>query len=112
MSLKPHWPRIGLLLVLSGALLGWISARSEILFADGLRYIHQAQRLDQGAWSDGLLRAVDHPAYPLAIVAAHRVLGGESPDAWQAAAQGASLVAGVLLVVPLYLVSLELFGAS
>src|SRR3954466_9264696 len=98
MSLKPQWPRIGLLLVLSGAYLGWLAAHTEILFADGLRYIHQAQSLDQGAWSEGLLKAVDHPAYPLAIVAAHRVIGGDSPDAWQAAAQAASLVAGVLLV--------------
>jgi len=48
--------------------------------------------------------------YPTAIVAAHRASPGDSPEAWQAAAQGASMFAGILLVIPLYLVALELFG--
>jgi 4-amino-4-deoxy-L-arabinose transferase-like glycosyltransferase len=112
MSLKRHGPRIGLLLVLAGALLGWLAAHTEVLYADGLRYVRQARAIDRGAWSEGLTRAVDHPVYPLEIVLVHRVIGGDSPDAWQAAAQGASIVAGLLLVVPLYLVARELFGGS
>jgi hypothetical protein len=55
-------------------------------------------------------RAVDHPAYPLAIAAVHRLSGGNGPIAWQAAAQAASVIAGVLLVIPLYLFALELYG--
>jgi hypothetical protein len=50
--------------------------------------------------------------YPLAIATAHSVTTGASPESWQAAAQWASVAAGVLLVVPLYLVFVELFGAS
>ncbi len=110
MSLKQHGLRIGVLLVLVGALLGWLSFHTEVVFADGLRYIRQAQTLDRGAWADGVLKAVDHPVYPLEIVVAHRLLGGDGPESWQAAAQAASVVAGLLLVVPLYLVARELFG--
>jgi hypothetical protein len=120
MSLKQHGPRIGLLLVLVGALLGWLSEHTEVLFADGLRYVRQACSLDRGAWRDGLLKAVDHPIYPLEIVAVHRLTRGnrdgdsdrdsDSPESWQAAAQWASVAAGILLVVPLYLVARELFG--
>jgi 4-amino-4-deoxy-L-arabinose transferase-like glycosyltransferase len=94
----------------AAVLLGWLSAHTDILFADGLRYVVQAQRIDRGDLVDGLLKSVDHPAYPLAIVAAHRFIGGTSPVAWQDAAQLAAVVAGVLLVLPLYLVALELFG--
>jgi 4-amino-4-deoxy-L-arabinose transferase-like glycosyltransferase len=43
----------------------------------------------------------------------HRVVGGDdSPDGWQRAAQAASVVMGVLWVVPMYLVAAELFGGA
>jgi hypothetical protein len=97
-------------MILATGLLGWLTGRTDILFADGLRYIHQAQSIDKGRLIDGLLKAVDHPMYPTFIVAAHRASGGSSPESWQAAAQGASMFAGILLVIPLYLVGVELFG--
>ena len=53
MSLKQHGPRIGLLIVLAGVLLGWLAAHTEVLFADGLRYVRQAQTLDQGVVDRG-----------------------------------------------------------
>src|SRR5260370_41405650 len=99
-------------MVLAAALLGWLAAHTEILFADGLRYIAQAQRINQGAWADGVLKAVDHPAYPLAIVAAHRWIGGDGPWARPRAAQAASGGAGIPLGVPVFLVSCALLGAA
>lgn len=110
MTFGRHALRIGILMILATGLLGWLTGRTDILFADGLRYIHQAQSIDRGRLIDGLLKAVDHPMYPTAIVAAHRAVGGDRPDLWQAAAQGASMFAGILLVIPLYLVAVELFG--
>ena len=73
----------------AAGLLGWMAGHTDVMFADGLRYIQQARRIDAGSWTEGLLRAVDHPAYPLAIAGVHRSLGGDdAPVAWQQAAQG------------------------
>ena len=47
MAFRAHATRIGLLMLMAGALLGWLSAHTEILFADGLRYIRQAQAMDR-----------------------------------------------------------------
>jgi hypothetical protein len=93
-------------------LLGWLGVHTEIFYTDGLRYIAQARTIDRGSLSKGLLHSVDHPIYPLAIVAIHRLRGGNSPRDWQASAQLAAVISGVLLVIPLYLIALELFGAA
>ena len=55
----------------------------EACFADGLRYIRQAELIDQGAWRDGLLYSIDHPLHPLGIVLARGLVGGDGPVAWQ-----------------------------
>ncbi len=111
-KLKPvqHFRRILWLMAGVAGLLGWLAAHTDVLFADGLRYLAQARALEQGSTTLGLKAAVDHPAYPVAIAALHRLIGGNGPDAWQSAAQLAAIVAGVLLVIPLYLISRELFG--
>ncbi len=110
MSLTRKSACVGLVMMLAAGLLSWLVLHTEVLFADGLRYIRQAQALDRGGWAEGLAQAVDHPVYPVSIAVAHRLIGGEGPMAWQAAAQGASATAGVLLIAPLFLVASELFG--
>jgi Dolichyl-phosphate-mannose-protein mannosyltransferase len=112
MTLQSHIVRLVLLMACVGGLLGWTARNSVILFADGLRYIDQAKRLDAGNTFQALFRSIDHPAYPLAIAGMHRAIGGNGPIDWQTAAQSASILAGILLVIPLYLVALEMFGAS
>src|SRR5262245_28982271 len=112
MSFTKHAGRVLLLLGFATAQLAWLSAHSEVLFADGLRYIQQAERLDKGAWIDGLFRSIDHPMHPMAIMTVHRLIGGEGPVAWQRAAQGAALLTCALMIIPLYLVALEVYGAN
>ncbi len=108
-----HATRIGLLMTLAAALLGWLAVHTEVMYADGLRYVAGAQAVERGDWKTSVVRAVDHPAYPLAIASVHRLIGGgESPQDWQTAAQTASVLAGVLLVVPLYLIALEIYGPT
>jgi 4-amino-4-deoxy-L-arabinose transferase-like glycosyltransferase len=112
LSLPRHLAIIALLLVAAGLLLASLARRTEIMFADGLRYIAQAREIERGSWQDGLARAVDHPAYPSAVASVHRLAGGDRPEDWQSAAQIASVVSAVLLVIPLYLLALEIHGAS
>lgn len=110
MTKLQHGARVLALTFLAAILLGWMTAGTAIFFDDGIRYIAQARGLARGSLGDGLLRAVDHPLYPAAIALAHAAIGGESPQSWQTAAQAASALIGMMLVLPLYLVSLELFG--
>ncbi|MDE2508008.1 MAG: glycosyltransferase family 39 protein, partial [Planctomycetota bacterium] len=113
MSIRQHAARVALLMAVSAGMQAWLVAHTEILFADGLRYIAQARQLDEGHWSDALVRAVDHPVYPAAVAAVHRgLIDGSSPQDWQLSAQAASALFGVLIVIPIYLVGLELFGAT
>src|SRR3954467_14419211 len=110
MTRNPHVLRVIRLMIVAAGLLITMMARTDVMFADGLRYIDQARRISHGAVSDGLFRSIDHPGYPLSIAAVHQVLRGEDPASWQRAAQAASVLAGVLLVIPLYLVAMELSG--
>lgn len=112
MSLNQHGARIGLLMLGVAGLFLWLGYHSDATFADGLRYIHQAERIERGAWSEGLVKAVDHPLHSLAIAGVHRILGGTDPVSWQRSAQLVSAGAMVLLVIPLYLLALEIYGPT
>lgn len=112
MSHKPRhaWILAGFLLF-TPLLLGILVNRSEIFFADGLRYIDQARRIAAGSWREALFHSIDHPAYPIVIALVHGIVGDSGPEGWRFAAQGASALAATLLVIPLYLSCLEIFGA-
>jgi 4-amino-4-deoxy-L-arabinose transferase-like glycosyltransferase len=105
-----HAARIGPLMAAAALLLGWEIYHTEATFADGLRYIHRAERLEAESWKSAVISGVDHPAHPLGIAAAHRVLGGSGPASWQRAAIALCFASAVLLVIPTYLLALELFG--
>jgi 4-amino-4-deoxy-L-arabinose transferase-like glycosyltransferase len=90
--------------------LAWGLYHTEATFADGLRYIHQAERIESGAWASSLVKGIDHPLHPLGIAAVHQLIGGTGPDSWQRAALWLCFASAVLLVIPLYLLTLELFG--
>ncbi len=99
-------------MVLAAGLLHGLARRTEVMFADGLRYVAQAQAIAGGSWGAALARSADHPLYPFAIAVLHRLAGGSSPAAWQAEAQGAAVLGGVLLVIPIYLFAFELYGGQ
>jgi hypothetical protein len=105
-----HGLRILALIAFTTVLLGWLGIRAEVLFIDGLRYIAQARQIAAGHFALGIWHSVDHPMYPLAVAGIHELRDGVSPESWQGAAQLVSIGAAVLLVIPLYLFSLELFG--
>jgi 4-amino-4-deoxy-L-arabinose transferase-like glycosyltransferase len=91
-------------------LLGWVIRHSESSFADGLRYIHRAEQIQAAGFESGLVSGVDHPLHPLGIAVIHKLLGGTDPASWQLAALLLCFASAVLLVVPVYLLALELFG--
>jgi hypothetical protein len=105
-----HGLRIVGLMLLAAVVLGWLAARTEVLFIDGLRYIAQAQRLSAGLWDEAIWKSIDHPVYPGIIALMHALRGGTTPESWQAAGQMAAIACGILLVIPAYLLGLELFG--
>lgn len=110
MSLFSRIVRIALLTGATAAFLYWSSHHAEVSFADGLRYIREAQRIDRGDYAGGLLNATDHPVHPLAIAAAHWALKGDAgPYDWQTAAQAVAAAALALAVLPLYLLGRDLF---
>ena len=105
-----HTLRILVLLAASTLLLGWTIKHSEPATSVGLRYIEQAQQVESSGLAEVLYRGAEHPLHPIGIAAAHRLFDGDSPASWQRAALLFSFVSTVLLVIPIYLVALELFG--
>lgn len=101
---------IALLILLGLAVKGWLFIRMEILARDGVGYIRFAARLDQEPWSVVLRSEQQHPLYPITVNLTHRLLAGpglisDSAVDWQSAAQAASLICGLLLVVPMFLLA-------
>ncbi len=110
MTTSRHLIRVCLLMAAAALSLGWVLSHTQATFADGLRYIHRAERIERdGVWPN-LATGIDHPLHPLAIAAVHRLLGGHDPASWQQAALVLSFACGVFLVVPVYLLTLELLG--
>ncbi len=105
-----HAIRMCLLMAVTAGLLSWGFRHTEASFADGLRYIRQAEQIDRGDWQNGLVGSIDHPLHPLGIVAAHGLVGGEGPVSWQQAAVALAFGCIVLLVIPLYLLTRDAFG--
>ena len=105
-----HSIRIGLLMAVTAGLMTWSLRHTEASFADGLRYIRQAEQIDRGDLQNGLVGAIDHPLHPLGIVAAHELVGGDGPVSWQRAAVALAYGCIVLLVIPLYLLTRDAFG--
>jgi 4-amino-4-deoxy-L-arabinose transferase-like glycosyltransferase len=95
-------------MAVAAALLGWALRHTKASFADGLRYIHQAEKIEAGTY--GLVHGIDHPLHPFLIASVHHLLGGAGPASWQRAALVLCFASAVLLVIPIYLFALELFG--
>ncbi len=107
-----HLYRILLLCAGSTLLLGWVVKHTEPSTNVGLRHIAQAEQIEHGGWREGLFQGIDHPLHPLGIAVVHRLFDGDGPASWQRAALLFSFGAAVLLVIPIYLLTLELFGEN
>jgi hypothetical protein len=101
------------LVVLAVGLRAWQLTHTEVAARDTLEYVHTAWRLEHEPWPQVLRSCFQHPGYPLTVLAAagpaRAVLPYDLPGAMQLAAQAASALASVLLVVPVFLLGRELF---
>lgn len=107
---------IALVILLGLAVKGWLFVRMEVLARDGVGYIRFAARLDHEPWPVVLRSEQQHPLYPITVNLTHRLLRGAGlvSDAavdWQSAAQAASLICGLLLVVPMFLLARFFFDS-
>jgi len=92
-----------ILLLLSAALKISISLFTKVINHDGVLYITAAQKLAGGAFKEALA-IYGMPLYPLLIALTHYVI----PN-WIAAALAISIISSVLTIIPLYLLTKEIF---
>jgi hypothetical protein len=113
-----RWRDVGLLAVLLfvvAAVRIWLACLTEVAARDSIGFIHIAWELQRcRSWSDccGVLRSAEqHPGYPLLIFATswpvHQLTTGREEDVMQRSAQIASIIAGLLLIVPMYYLGKE-----
>lgn len=114
----PHrreWPWIALLLIVACGLRCWHLAHTEVTTRDSIGFIRFAWQLTHLPPAEALRANPYHPLYPIAIMAASKVIvplcDEDLPRAMQYSAQAVNAVVSVLLVGVLYLLGRELFHA-
>src|SRR5690242_17548908 len=103
---RADWIRLSLLVVLAGAIHLWLFSHTEVAARDSIGYIRYAYHLETRPLLETLRGFEQHPGYPLAIygmsLIVRQVVPGPEAVMMQTSAQLVSLIAGVLLVVPMY----------
>jgi hypothetical protein len=86
---------------------------TEVAARDSIGYIRYARQLQDQPWQEVLRNTEQPPLYALAVLAVsspiRRFVDGPDSVAMQLSAQLASAIAGVLLVIPMFLLGRELF---
>lgn len=110
------WPRLRwllLLLAVAAGLRAWQITHTEVATRDSIAYTRYAWRLGEEPFAAVARTSEYHPGYPalvyLASLPARAALPDDLPRAMQLSAQLVSCLAGVLLVVPMFLFGCELF---
>jgi hypothetical protein len=102
------------LLALAGGLRAWQVSQITIPSPDSIAFIQQAWQLEHHPWRQVLRGADRHPGYPVAVLAASRLVrplaDGPESAVMQRGAQLASALSSVLLVIPMFFLGRELFG--
>ncbi len=91
----------------------WQLSHTTVASRDSIGYVRIAWRLEHGDWKKVVPHAAQHPLYPAALLAVswpvRHFLPDDLPLAMQFSAQLTTAIAGVLLVVPMFLLGRELF---
>jgi Dolichyl-phosphate-mannose-protein mannosyltransferase len=109
----PHWLPVVLIVLFGAGLRLWMIAHAEVAARDSIGFISYALKLERGPWLEVVRKAEQPPGYALAVLVVSRPVrwwaGGLTCEAMVLSTQLASLVAGVLLVVPMYRLGKELY---
>jgi hypothetical protein len=104
---------VTLLLVIAAGLRLYLVAHTEVAARDSIGYIRYARQLETGPWQEVFRGTEQPPLYALAIRAAsgpvQHFMSGPESVLMQRSAQLVSALAGILLVLPMYLLGRELF---
>jgi hypothetical protein len=104
------------LIALSAAIHAWLIRHTEVAARDSIGFIRYAWELEHQPWPEVLRHSHQHPGYPVALLAVSRVLrtcvAGPQARVYQLSAQLTSVIAGMLLVIPMYLLGILLLNRS
>jgi hypothetical protein len=107
-------PWLAVLIAAAVALRGWQLAHTEVASRDSIGYIRIAWQLEHRPWGPVLRNSLQHPGYPLALLAmsqpVRRLFHGDLALLMQLSAQLTSAAASVLLIFPTFYLGRELFG--
>jgi hypothetical protein len=102
--------RILLLILLTAVLRIWVLQHTVVAARDSIGFIRYALSLESSPWQT-LVHELQHPGYPIAILLVSwpvRLFMGVTPVSMQLAAQLVSVLASLLLVIPMYFLGREL----
>ena len=110
------WRLLALLLAAAAGIRTWQLAHTTVAARDSISFIRVTWQLHEHPlrqWPEVLRNSEQHPAYPLAILAASESLGlvhhGHLADRMRLSTQLVSALAAVLLVLPVFCLGRELF---
>jgi hypothetical protein len=110
-----------LLLLLAFGLRAWLFCHTEVAARDSIGFIRMAWQLQHHPWVEVLRKCAaqhsgQHPGYPVLLLLAsfpvRQFLHGPDTLVMQYSAQLTSVVAGTLLVVPMFYLGRELFNRT
>jgi hypothetical protein len=97
----------------AAGLRAWQLTHTAVASRDSIGYARIAWRLEHGNWRKVIPHSAQHPLYPAALLVVSRpvrhLVPGDLPYAMQLSAQLTTAIAGVLLVLPSFLLGRELF---
>jgi hypothetical protein len=114
-----RWPdgaSLLVLLLLAAGLRVWLFCHTEVAARDSIGFIRIAWQLQHQPWAQVLNDSEQHPGYPVLLLLASLPVRAflHAPDAvvMQVSAQLTSVVAGTLLVIPMFYLGRELFSRT
>jgi hypothetical protein len=107
--------RIVFLVLLATAVRMWHISHTEVTARDGVGFIRYAWDLERLPWKQVFRTNPHPPLYPVSILGVsfltRQLMHGNDAVAMQVSAQTASALAGVLLVIPMFLLGRSLVGS-